>query len=116
MTTTPALDWRRVAEEVRSRRLALGLKQNETEGVSPASWSKLENAGATSYKPFVLANVERLLEWPAGTIMRLARGGDVPGAPVGDDVVDRLTRLEEKFDRIEELLRDALSKPRRAGR
>jgi hypothetical protein len=99
---TLSTDWQRVAEVVRERRLALGLKQSEVPGVSAASWRKLEGAKQTSYKLFLLRAVERALEWPPGSIDAIAAGEEVPTQAPGLEV--RLNELEARFDRIESQL------------
>jgi hypothetical protein len=100
-----------VAEAVRERRLALGLKQSDVPGVSAASWRKLEGAKQTSYKLFLLRAVERALEWPPGTIDAIAAGGGVPTHPPGVEV--RLDELEARFARIESQLSDLLDQRQR---
>ena len=92
-------DWQRVADAVRERRLALGLRQSDVPGVSPASWRKLEGAKQTSYKLFLLRAVERALEWPAGTIEAIATGDEIPNHAPGLEV--RINDLEARFQRIE---------------
>jgi hypothetical protein len=97
-------DWQLVARCVRERRLELGLRQAETPGVSAASWRNLEGARQTSYKPFLLRNVEAALGWPAGTIDELASGArrEAPASTVHDPAIGaRLDRLEERFERLE---------------
>lgn len=98
-------DWSRVARYVKQRRNALGLKQKNTRDVSAAVWSKIENAGADSYKPFIIANIERTLRWPPGTIELIGAGGEPPdGQPDLEMRVeameDRLRRVEENVDRL----------------
>lgn len=98
------VDWQRVAQEVRRRRLALGLARTAADGVSPATWTKLENARQRSYKPFLLANVERALRWPPGTIERIAAGRDLPPddpAAPSPSLEERVRRLEERVDDLE---------------
>lgn len=95
-------DWGRVGRYVRERRMQLGLKQKQTPDVSAATWSKIENAAADSYKPFVLANIERTLGWPAGTIGLIGAGGEPPSET--NDLATRVASLEERFTRIEQTL------------
>jgi hypothetical protein len=104
-------DWRLVAEAVRERRHALGLKQTDVPGVSPASWRKLEGAKQESYKLFLLRAVERALEWGPGTIEAIASGAPPP-APA-PDLEARLERLEVRFERIEAQLAQLLEQRRR---
>jgi len=100
-----------VAEAVRERRHALGLKQTDVPGVSPASWRKLEGAKQESYKLFLLRAVERALEWAPGTIDAIASGAPPPTpAP---DIEGRLKNLEARFDRIEAQLAQLLDHRRR---
>lgn len=96
-------DWERVANAVRERRTALGLSQSATKGVSPATWTKLENARQDSYKPFLLANVERVLQWPPGTIERLVRGEQPPeeDAERSASLEARVKRLEQRVEALE---------------
>lgn len=99
------LDWQRVAEAIRSRRVALGLSQRAAEGVSPATWTKLENAQQQSYKPFVLANVERVLQWPFGTIQDIAIGQSPPEderAEGSAPLEERVRSMEERLEQLEE--------------
>lgn len=92
-------DWERVARLVRQRRTSLGLKQKGTPGVSAAVWSKIENGAAISYKPFILANIERTLRWPPGTIHRIGAGEDPPDDR--PDVVERMDSMDERLRRVE---------------
>lgn len=101
MTTTQ--DWERVARFVRARRHRLGLKQAST-GVSSATWTKIENAKSSSYKPFMLAKIEHELDWPDGTILAIADGGEPPEASVAGDLADRLSRLEDRFEEVDRRL------------
>ena len=104
-------DWQLVADAVRERRHALGLKQTDVPGVSPASWRKLEGAKQESYKLFLLRAVERALEWAPGTIEAIASGAPPPTpAP---DLEGRLKHLEARFDRIEAQLAQLLEQRRR---
>jgi hypothetical protein len=91
-------DWELVAEAVRERRHALGLKQTDALGVSPASWRKLEGAKQESYKLFLLRAVERALEWPPGTVEAIASG-----APPPQPAPDLEGRLEQLTARVEHL-------------
>jgi hypothetical protein len=104
-------DWERVAEAVRERRHALGLKQTDVPGVSPASWRKLEGAKQESYKLFLLRAVERALQWAPGTIEAIA-SGTPPPAP-SPDLEGRLQHLEARFDRLEAQLAELLEQRRR---
>jgi hypothetical protein len=99
-----------VADAVRERRLALGLKQTDVAGVSPASWRKLEGAKQASYKLFLLRAVERALEWPPGTIDAIAAGGEAPTPVPGLEV--RLTGLEARLARIEAKLGEQVEEGR----
>lgn len=111
------MDWQRAAEEIRRRRVALGLSQKATEGVSPATWTKLENARQQSYKPFLLANVERVLQWPPGTIERIASGQDLPEGdplPIAMSLDQRVSRLEARLEQLERRL-SRRTRERRAG-
>jgi hypothetical protein len=92
-------DWGRVAEAVRERRHALGLKQTDVPGVSPASWRKLEGAKQESYKLFLLRAVERALQWTPGTIEAIA-AGEPPPSPA-PELEDRLRTLEDRLERLE---------------
>ena len=103
-------DWRLVADAVRERRHALGLKQTDVAGVSPASWRKLEGAKQESYKLFLLRAVERALAWPPGTIAAIADGAPPPTP--GPDVEGRLRDLEARFDRLEAQLAEVLDRLR----
>lgn len=96
-------DWGRVAEFVRARRNRLGIKQAAA-GVSSATWTKIENAKAESYKPFVLARIEQALDWPSGTIMAIAAGGSPPTTGDDIDLEDRVTRLEAEIARTNQRL------------
>jgi hypothetical protein len=103
-------DWGRVAEAVRERRHALGLKQTDVPGVSPASWRKLEGAKQESYKLFLLRAVERALQWAPGTIDAIAAGEPLPSpAP---ELEERLRTVEERLDRIEAQLGQLLEQRR----
>jgi hypothetical protein len=99
-------DWGRVAEAVRERRHALGLKQTDVPGVSPASWRKLEGAKQESYKLFLLRAVERALQWSPGTIDAIA-AGEAPPAP-SPELEDRLRSLEDRFAQLEAQLAELL--------
>lgn len=87
-----AQDWRRVAEFVKARRNALGLRQERTPGVSSATWNKIENAKETSYKTFTLAAIERALFLDPGEILRIAEGGPLP--ELDESVHLRMLRAE----------------------
>lgn len=104
----PARDWQRVARYVQARRTRLGIKQTASK-VSPATWTKIENAKQTSYKPFMLAAIEVELDWPSGTILDIAEGG----VPPEEATEMRLTQIEDELLRQADELRrqaDAIAK------
>src|SRR4051794_30728921 len=107
----PGDDWERVGNAVRERRLALGLKQTDVPGVSPASWRKLEGAKQTSYKLFLLRAVERALEWAPGTIEAIAAGEPLP--TVTPEVEQRVKAIEARLERVEAQLGQLLDQRRR---
>lgn len=113
------LDWVHVARRVKRRRLALGINQDETEEVSPATWNKIENAKEQSYKDFTLARIERALFWPPGFIMRLAEGEDPEDPEANESEVSRLRAEVAQLRRELEALRQSEGKrpdgPRGAG-
>lgn len=88
------MDWHRVADAVRQRRLLLGLPQG-TGGVSPATWGKIENAKETSYKRRTLVAICRVLRWTPDSIDRLLRGEE----PMLLDPVDEVERLNANLNR-----------------
>jgi hypothetical protein len=98
-----SVDWQRVARHVRARRMKLGLKQRNTPDVSAATWSKIENGAQESYKPFVVANIERTLGWPSGTISDIGAGGSPPDDE-GPTLGERVATLEQRFTQIEQTL------------
>ena len=96
--------WELVARTVRDRRLALGLRQSDTPGVSAASWRNLESARQTSYRPYLLRRVEAALGWPPGTIDEIVAGTrDEPSGAESPtrSLDDRIDLLHARFDRIE---------------
>lgn len=102
MTEQATLDWQRVARFVRERRLRLALNQEDSR-TSPSTWTKIENAKQNGYKPFTLGRIEADLQWPAGTIMNLAHGGNPPEVDTSGE--DRIRALEAQVAELTRLVR-----------
>lgn len=103
-TTTE--DWRRVAEVVEARLIALGLTQRQA-GASPTTIRRLIN----EYRPIVRRDARaalcQALGWAPDAIDRILNGQD-PVELIPSDESERLADLEVRFavleDRIEKLL------------
>lgn len=106
-------DWERIGDYVARRRNELGVKQGGTPDVSKTTWYKLENHTQTSYKPFLLAAVERHLRWAPGSIMQIGAGGE-PVEVRGDDRVANLEAgldsLRNQVNELERLIRSMLNR------
>lgn len=96
-----AADWQRVSTFVKRRRQQRGKQTAMT--TSPATWTKIENAKAPRYKDWMLARVEDDLDWPSGTIQRVAEGGLPPEGDVSLD--ERVMTLEGQMAELLELVR-----------
>lgn len=73
--------WDRLADAVRQRRVALGLRQADMEGAGGPSYATVRNveqSQRTKYAPRTFIQLERALSWPAGTIERILLGGPPP--------------------------------------
>lgn len=88
-------DWERLAERVRRRRQFLNINQDAVPGVSKPTLSKIENAKQGGYKDFVVAALERALEWQPGSVERILAGEDPvevdqPAPAPSDDIAEVL--------------------------
>lgn len=80
-------DWRRLATVVQQRRRELGLTQEAVRargGPSTATMRMLEGGHQESYRPGILADLERALQWTAGSVEAILAGGDPVVAPPPD--------------------------------
>lgn len=78
-------DRQRLAEAVRGRRLALGLRQTdlaERGGPSTETLRLIENARQDGYGPRTLARLDRSLNWPPGTAAKILEGAEAELATV----------------------------------
>ncbi|GGM26534.1 hypothetical protein GCM10011608_09110 [Micromonospora sonchi] len=76
-------DWRRLGQHVQRRREQLGLTQAQVQaagGPSTATLRNIENATQASYRSSNLRALERVLEWPDGTIDAILNGNERPTA------------------------------------
>jgi transcriptional regulator with XRE-family HTH domain len=84
-----AEDWRRLADYVVARRVALGLRDRRAlataTGVTERTLGKLENGHRVSAS--TLGAIENRLGWPPGSCRRILAGEEpVPGTgPLGDE-------------------------------
>lgn len=72
-------DWQRLADDVRLRRGDLGLTQEEVAaagGLSTATLRLIEGAKQPGYRPRVLRDLERGLQWERGSVRSILDGGD----------------------------------------
>lgn len=100
----------RLGALVRRRRIVLNLSQRDAAArarISDQTWLNIENGrGATERK---LAQVERALDWPSGTIDSVMAGEDEPASLVGLSSRDRLLALlaaeDLSSDEIEQVIR-----------
>jgi transcriptional regulator with XRE-family HTH domain len=106
-------EWKRVAAAVRARRHELGINQASVAGVSASTWSKLENARQSSYKPFVLARVEQALHWSAGTIQAIRDGAADSDRTGSEGSSSRLDAIERRLEELERIV-EKLAEERRA--
>lgn len=103
-------DWARVAETVKRRRTDLGLSQRAAAlraGLSPTTWGQLETH-AQKIDDLTKPKVARALNWTTDSIDRLLAGEEPTVDPDAkepatiEEVDDRLSRLEARFDSMEE--------------
>src|SRR5689334_18570441 len=69
--------WQQIGDEVRRRRLSLGLTQQEAAtraGVSLSTWNLIETGGQESYRGLTLTAAARALGWRLDAFDRLAEG------------------------------------------
>lgn len=102
-------NWERVAKEVRARRAALGLTQQEaaaSANVSEATWNLIENARGGPYKPRSLRGICSALRWTSNSIDRLLHDKDVEEIDSSDTPSDdeRIEQLEERIAHLERAL------------
>jgi hypothetical protein len=72
-------DWQRLAEHVVSRRVSLGLTQQDVRaagGPSTATMRLIEGALQTTYKDMVIGRLEKALNWGPGSVRSILAGGD----------------------------------------
>lgn len=114
MDDVQRMNWRRVGGAVRERMEELKLSKAEVQRLSGVSAKTLDGylAGEPIVRPDKARGLASALGWTLDSFDRLARGEAAQEAAGGGDpaVVDRLTRLEKRFDQFEELLRSALSR------
>lgn len=103
--TTPgsgAKDWQRLAKYVVDRRNAYGWTQEDVRaagGPSTATMRLIEGARQDSYKPRVLASLERALLWRPGSVDAILNGGD-PTLTSGPELKPRLATRTERLQLI----------------
>ena len=85
-------DWRRLADYVRSARVAAGFGSQmalaEAAGVSEGSVRSLESGKAYSRLPVVVPAVEQVLGWAPGTMRRIVEGEELPGSFSGSGALN----------------------------
>lgn len=105
--------WAWVAEEVVSRRVALGFRQRAdfaaAAGLSLRTVGDIENGRRISYDRTTIAAVEHVLQWPAGAISNIAQSALTPTRGVGigrrrEWQPDQLSATAEVVDRPDEAL------------
>lgn len=72
-------NWRQLAAEVTRRRRELGLTQEDVRGrggPSTATMRLIEGALQESYRPGILASLERALSWAPGSVESILAGGE----------------------------------------
>lgn len=78
----PVSDWERLGQYVVNRRVELGYRQRkpfaDALGISLRTLSDIEKGRRGNYDPVTLASLEHVLQWEAGSAMRIADGGE-PG-------------------------------------
>lgn len=95
--------WQAVADAVRARRTALGLRQDDMDGVSPASMARIENAVADNYRGLTLRRLERALGWAPGSIDSIRQGGEAQVLDLGEARHDLDMGVEELYSSVEQL-------------
>ncbi|WP_435109746.1 helix-turn-helix domain-containing protein [Nocardiopsis synnemataformans] len=107
-------DWHRVAEAVSARRAKKGLRQQDVAargGPSPALQYQIENAkkdGPLPYQAEKLRALDNALDWPLGTILRIADGHEIPVDHEPAEVIDHGAPSDPIETRIGKQLSDAL--------
>lgn len=99
-----AVDWKRLAEHIRRRRIELGISKREAvrrAGIGSNTWLALENDG----KPIEdhnWANIARAMEWTPGSIQAVLIGGDPEHAPnETDGITEQIAELRRRIERLE---------------
>ncbi|WP_067483848.1 hypothetical protein [Actinomadura hibisca] len=122
MGSDPGNDWPRLARFVLERRNELGLKQEEVRqagGPSTATLRNIEGASQASYKPHILAGLERALQWKTGSVQAILSGGEPLTAEAAareglareragqPTVADIVQQHDEILAKVKEFLADA---------
>ncbi|MEU3452092.1 hypothetical protein ABZ671_00415 [Micromonospora sp. NPDC006766] len=92
-------DWQRLGRHVVHRREQLGLTQaavHHAGGPSAATQRVIENGSQTSYRGAILRSLERVLQWPDGTIDNILNGAEPPSAMPATPLAD-LEQLEPEL-------------------
>lgn len=88
------MNWAAIGDEVKRRRLELGLSQRaaaSAAGVSTTTWLSLEKYG-NAVNDLTARNVARALDWPADALDRLRVDAPMEGEAHGyDEAVARLS-------------------------
>ncbi|MER6828791.1 hypothetical protein ABT352_22610 [Streptosporangium sp. NPDC000563] len=88
------LDYDRLAEMVKSRRLSLRLSINGAArqgAMSPITWTRVERG--FKVRELTYAGVDRALDWEQGSAARVLQGGDPSPGPA-DEVTDETLEPE----------------------
>jgi hypothetical protein len=116
MTVLVSGQWQRLADYVRSARVARGFASQmalaTAAGVSEGSVRSLESGRAYTRMPVVVPAVERALGWPPGTMRRLVEGEEPDGLHLFPEAEqERPTLTPDQRDKFRELvLRSSLNR------
>ncbi len=100
MNDAPAI---RLGEQVRTRRIELGIRQQDLEGVSTSTLTKIERGDTdASYRPATIRALEVGLRWGPGSVQAILAGGEpVELAEAETDptlaALDRLARVVQEL-------------------
>lgn len=118
MSNPDEVAWQVAGDQVRARRVELGLTQQEAAAradVGSSTWLLLERGRQQSFRSLTLAAVARALRWTPDSIDRILRGEDpVPlaeppgGLAAKADLPDKLSRLSPGQRRAIETLVDEM--------
>lgn len=114
-----------LAEAVAARMRQLSLSQPEAarrsvehdpagKGLSERTFTAIVGADRERIHPRTAGILERLLQWPVGTVQRILEGGDPPDPDEFSDpgVSARLEQLEDEVRQLRRLLAALVDEPR----